>query len=385
MKIGIIGAGVNGAAVAYFLSQYSAVEPIVFERDSVGSGSTGYSAGIARSFYSTPHHIRVAHRGISILRDLTEYLDTDGGFHQCGYMRFASEDNEAELRRIVGYQQDVGVDVELLDPERIPDYLPGADPTGISLAMIDHDGGFADPYLVTVGFLQAAQERGARFHPNTPVTDIRVRDGAVTHVVTDQDAHPVDFVVNAAGPWADEIGRMVGIELPVQWHESKIAVLSAAQSFGPDRPVFSDHSIKPDMYVKPEPNGNFIVGGIDRPPVDRETGPVGVGSAFLQEVSERIAQRLPGYTDADIVNTWSGIITVTPDSHQIVGVPESLDNFYNIVGGSGHGFKDAPGFAESIAESILGLSPLVDLSPYRLERFAEGELITDVDEKTHGY
>ncbi len=385
VTIGIIGGGVNGAAVAYFLSRLGDEEVVVFERDNIASGSTGYSAGIARSYYSTAHHIRIAKRGIEILRNLEAFVGANGGFRQCGYMRFVSEGNEDALRRVVRLQQQAGVDAELLDPAELSDYHPGLNTDGISLGMIDRDGGFADPYLVTTGFIQQARDLGATVHTGMPVVDLAVSGESVTHIETPNDTHRVDFVVNAAGPWADRIGQMAGIELPLRWHESKIAVLTAKEPYGPDFPVFSDHSCKPDMYVKPETGGEFIVGGIDRPPVDRAAGLTGVDTAHLNQISSRIDHRLPGFADAEVSNTWSGIITMTPDSHQIVGVPDSLDNFYNIVGGSGHGFKDAPGFAESIAQTILGHQPAYDLTPYRLERFEESDTIQDVDEKTHGY
>jgi sarcosine oxidase subunit beta len=138
------------------------------------------------------------------------------------------------------------------------------------------------------------------------------------------------------------------------------------------------------MYVKPEPGGEFIVGGIDRPRIDPERGLEGVDSEHLRRIGERLEYRLPEYADAAVVDTWSGEIGVTPDSNQIVGIPRGMENFFNMVGGSGHGFKEAPAFAESVAQQILALEPRFDLSPYRLERFDERSEFEGISKETYG-
>jgi sarcosine oxidase subunit beta len=119
-------------------------------------------------------------------------------------------------------------------------------------------------------------------------------------------------------------------------------------------------------------------GGADRKrggrrAVDPGAGLNGVDAEYLAALRDLIDRRFPGFDDVRVTGTWSGIVTVTPDWHQIVGVPKGYENFYNILGPSGHGFKEAPGFAESVAAEILGREPPNDLSPYRLERFDSGD------------
>jgi sarcosine oxidase subunit beta len=381
-RIGIVGGGVYGLAVAYFLSRFGDVggdlEVTVFERDSIASGSTGYSAGIVRHHYTNPVQIRVAKRGREILESFDSYVGHDGGFHRNGYVVTADPDGEADFRAIVERQREAGLEVEYVDPAALPEYLPALDPEGVTLAAYEPTAGFADPSLVARGFAEAARENGVEIHTSEEVRDVR-RDGAtVTAVETSERVLPVDDLVNAAGPWGREVAAMVGVDVPLEWHESKIAVLRADEPYGPHLPTLSDHATHPDMYCKPEPGGDFLVGGIDRPTVDRDTGLEGVGTDYLRQVSQRLERRLPGYADAEVIESWSGIITVTPDAHQIAGVPEGLTNVYQIVGGSGHGFKEAPAFGESIAQTLLGLEPTVDLAPYRLERFADDEPLVGV-------
>lgn len=390
MRIDVIGAGINGASVAYFLSHLDKEDEHdvhVFESGHVAgdSGSTAYSAGIMRHFYSTDLHVRIARRGTEILYDLESYIGSGGGVHRNGYLRLAAPEQAETLSELVDRIRRAGVEAELVDPNRLSEYLPAIDSTDVAAAAYDPMGGFADPYLVTTELVRAAERQGVTVHTRSPVETLYEDAGTVSAVETPSGRFETDYVVNAAGPWGDEVGRMVDVDIPLEWHESKIAVLRATDPYGPDLPTLSDHSVKPDMYVKPEPGGEFIVGGIDRPPVNRDNGLEGIDSAHLQQIGDRIEGRLPGYADAEVHETWSGVITMTPDAHQIVGVPAGLENFYNVVGGSGHGFKDALGFAESIAQEILGRDPRFDLSAYRLERFDEGDAIEDTDDKTHGY
>lgn len=382
MRVGIIGGGIYGTAIAYFLSRAGA-DVTLFERDGVASGSTGYSAGIVRHHYTDEVQIRMAKRGRELLETLDEHVGHDGGFHRNGYLRLADAEGRAEVERIVERQRRLGIEVELLGPDDLPGYLPAIDPDGVAVAAFEPEAGFADPYLVATGFADRARELGAAVLANTEVTDVAVEGGSVAAVETAGGTHPVDYAVNAAGPRGREVGAMAGLDLPLRRRESKIAVLDAEDDYGPGLPTVSDHSVHPDTYTKPEPGGEFLVGGIERPAVDPDAGLEGVTEGFLRTAGERIERRFPGYADAEVVDTWSGTITVTPDGIQIAGVPDGLEGFFQMVGGSGHGFKEAAAFAESAAATILGEEPRIDLHPYRLERFDEGDAFADVSTETY--
>lgn len=177
---------------------------------------------------------------------------------------------------------------------------------------------------------------------------------------------------------------MADVEVPLDRYESKVAVLRSSVDYPPHRPSLSDHTGGSNMYVKPEPSGEFLAGGIERPRVDDRHGLKGANNAFLRRLAARIGERLPEVSDARLVQRWSGVISVTPDAHQIVGVPDSIENLYLLIGGSGHGFKETPAFAESAAQTLLGIIPTLDLEPYRLERFADGETFDGVSAETYG-
>lgn len=377
MRIAIIGGGIYGTAVAYFLDRLGADDVVLFEKDSIGGVSTSRSAGIVRHHYGRSDHIRLAKRGREIIQQLERFTGHPGGFHRNGYLALTGTDDESTFRQTVRKQQEIGLDVEFVAPADLERYFDTIDTSGVAVAALERDAGFADPYLVAQAFARAAEENGVEMKPNTEIIGIRREGETVTAIETDSGSEPVDYVVNAAGPWGAEIGEMVDVEIPLTWYESKVVVLSADSEYDLETPTLSDATQR--LYAKPEPGGDFLVGGIDRPRVDRTLGLEGVTIEYLQTVQNALEKRLPQYADADVVETWSGIITASPDWYQIVGVPEGLENFYNVVGGSGHGFKEAPGFAESIAHDILDSTTAVDLTPYRLERFRDGEQIGDME------
>lgn len=379
MHIAVIGGGVTGASVAYFLGKLGGddTDVTVYESGHIAGdrGSTAYSAGLVRHTYSTALQVKIARRGSEFLYNLEEHTGEDGGVHKNGYLKLVNEDAEASVRRMASFVEDVGIDVDLIEPERLESVFPGIDTTNVSLGMLDTEAGFADPYLVTNALMNRARELGVEIHTKTPVEDIGVENGAVSAVESSRGTDEVDVVVNAAGPWGAEVGAMVGLDLPLKLFESKLVALESDTPYKLSYPSVSDVAVRPDIYTKPEPGNEFIVGGIERPPVDPDVGLEGVNNEYLDKLLDRIELRFPEFADARIIDSWSGLVTMTPDSHHIAGEADTVDNFFNIVGASGHGFKEAPAFGESIAQEILGHEPRFDLTPYRFERFEEDDRI----------
>ncbi len=375
MRIGIIGGGIYGTAIAYFLCALGDENVILFDQQEIGGESTSRSAGIIRHHYARQGHVKLAKRGREIIAEFEEYVGQSGGFHANGYLSLANSEKKEVFRETVETVQETGVDVTFVDPDQLSNYIDGIDNSNIAAAALDREAGFADPYLVATGFARAAKKMGADLHPRTEVTNIETEGNSPVAVETTNGREPVDFLINAAGPWGDVIGQMVGLNIPLTWHESKVVVLSGDTPYNVDVPTLSDNPQR--MYLKPEPGDTFLIGGIERPHVEREQGLEGVTTAYLKKAQQAVSHRLPHYESADVVDSWSGVITATPDWYQIVGVPEGYENFYNAVGGSGHGFKEAAGFAESIAQEILGETPDCDLTPYRYERFEQGDRLDD--------
>jgi len=145
MRIVIISGGVYGTALAYFLERLDGSNEIrLFEKNSLGSASTGKSAGVVRHHYSDEIQIRLAKRGREILEEFPDRTGTDGGFHQNGYLIMAGPENEEQFRNNVELQQEIGLDVDFVDPEGLDDYVPALDSREVAVAAIEREAGFAD-------------------------------------------------------------------------------------------------------------------------------------------------------------------------------------------------------------------------------------------------
>jgi glycine/D-amino acid oxidase-like deaminating enzyme len=259
MRVSIIGGGVYGSAVAYFFERFGDEDVHLFDRGTIAEGSTEKSAAIVRQHYSNEAHLRLAKRGRDVLANFEEYVGRDGGYVENGYLLLAGEDNKTALRENVALGRGVGVDVELLAPEEISRRVPALAVDDVAVGAIERDSGFADPVAVTQGFVEAARESGTDVHTNTPVTDVETDGRRPTRIRTTDGAFETDYVVNAAGPWGAAVGSMIGLDLPLSWHESKMAELESSPPYEPDLPTVSDVDL--GLYAKPETTGHFVAGG----------------------------------------------------------------------------------------------------------------------------
>jgi len=371
MTIAIIGGGIYGTAIASYLTDVGVSDIVLLEKDAIGGLSTSRSVGIIRHHYSHTSQVRFAKRGRELLAGLEDRLGVDIGYRRNGYLACTGPENETLFRENVARQREAGVEVDLLTPQECVDWFPAATSEGVTVVAYEPDGAFADPYLVATTFATHAQEHGATIRPNTEVVDIEVEGGRAVALHTATDRIDVDVVVNAAGPLAAEVAALANVDVPLERYEAKELVLRSETPYHPHLPTFSD--LDTGLYAKPERSGDFVAGGVgvteERPALETVHDREGVTNADLLEMIELLENRLPGFADAELVDTWSGVITAPPDWHQVIGFTDDVENLYLAAGGSGHGFKEAAGFAESIAQTLAGEEPRLDLAPYRPGRF----------------
>ncbi|HAI21620.1 MAG TPA: FAD-dependent oxidoreductase, partial [Clostridiales bacterium UBA8153] len=178
-------------------------------------------------------------------------------------------------------------------------------------------------------------------------------------------------VVNAAGAYAGEVGRMAGEELPVYSERHQIlATEPVAPLLGPMVLSFARH-----LYCQQTPHGSFVMGLGD--PAEPRGTDTGHSWQFLQRVASRVTELLPPLADLRVVRQWSGSYNISPDRQPILGGSGALEGLFLAVGFSGHGFMLAPVVGEILAALILGHTPPVDVSGLDAGRFARGQLIVE--------
>ena len=373
-EVVIIGGGCMGASVAYHLARRGVTDVVLVERDTLlGTGSTGRNAGGVRHQFSNEANIRLSIESIGVLERFADEVGQPIDFHQDGYLFLLSTPaSVATFRQNVALQRGLGVDVQWLDPQDAARLAPGLDVDGALGTTFCQRDGIADPNGVTMGFARAAQVAGVSIERDTEVTGIRVESGRVAAVETTRGTIDTRTVVNAAGPHARPIGRMAGIDVPVEPYRRHIFIATLDRRSGPPH-VPSSRIMVIDFdttfYFHREGAGLlFGMGNPDETPTFDTT----VQWDFLPQVIEVAVRRLPALADASISHAWAGLYEITPDANPIIGAADGVAGFYLINGFSGHGFQHSPAAGRILADLITGRDPAFDLTPFTAERFTSG-------------
>jgi sarcosine oxidase subunit beta len=267
----------------------------------------------------------------------------------------------------------LGVPSKYITPAEAAELCPGLYEEEFVGATYSPEDGFADPNLGLQGFIQAAQKEGAGVRTNTEVTDVHKRDGRVTGVETDSGTVTADFVVNAAGAWAQEVGEMAGLDLPVSPRRRKLMVVDPEDPVPETVPftIDTDHGV----HFRPEREGSAVAGGhfsADDPEMDPDDFQKSTSIDWAARVIEEASEISSHFgMDTEVKRGWAGIYAVTPDHHPII--EETIPGFVNAVGFSGHGFMQSPATGQLVAEIIDNGEPsLIDISELTLDRFENG-------------
>lgn len=365
----IIGGGCMGASVAWHLTQLGIRDVVLLEREAqLGTGSTGRNAGGVRHQFSHAANIRLSIESISCFENFASVVGHPADLHQDGYLFLLNTPASVDtFRRNVEQQRSLGVDVEWLDAKSAASVAPGLDIEGVIAATFCRRDGIADPNGVTMGFAKAAQAGGATIERNAEVTAIGCNATGVTGVVTNRGAVSCPIVINAAGPHARAVGRMAGIEVPVDPYRRHIFIAQTASGVPASRIMVID--FESTFYFHRE--GAGVLFGMGDPD-EASTFDTTVQWDFLPKVVEVAVRRLPALRDASISHAWAGLYEVTPDANPLIGCAPGVGGLFLITGFSGHGFQHSPAAGRILADLIAGRDPAFDLSPFAPDRFTRG-------------
>src|SRR5437016_5591627 len=374
----IIGGGIVGSSIAYHLTAAGCRNVLVIERESAqGKGSTGKSMGGVRAQFSTPINIQLSLYSIPFYASFDERLGYPCDYRPQGYLFCAtSEGHMAYLRTNFEKQIAMGLkDVRLLAGDEIRATFPqlrGDDIVGGSFCPTD---GFVDPYSAMIGFMSWASDHGAKLWKNATVSAIQCDSRGIASVETTKGSVATRTVVNAAGPWAVEVARMVGIDLPVKPLRRMLVPTEPFDGFPHSAPMIIDMSN--GFHFRPEGLG-FLLAWNDpeeTPGYQTEFDP-----AFIEKILSRAANRVPVFENLAVnpKRAWAGLYEMTPDHHPILGGVPELPGFFLANGFSGHGVMHAPATGKILSDLILtGKCELVDTSCLSLSRFAEGRMVEE--------
>lgn len=376
----VIGGGLIGLSVARALAERGAADVLVLERHQLASGGTGKSSGIVRAHYGVPSIAAMAWRSIPVFEELGD----DVGFRQVGYSVVVGADNVDPLKANTGMHQDLGIDVDLIDVDRLAAMWPHLYVGDIASASHEPRGGFADATQLALHYGRRARDSGATIRQNTPVARILTRDDAVSGVELDGgEVVDADRVIVASGWWSASLLADLGIDFPVKAYRSELLIVDAGEPL-PELPVISD--LVSLQYCRLEGAGQFLVGTSDHADfgaklVDPDRYSNIASETSIEAYAEKLMHRFPGFPDPSVTHTYAGVYDVPPDWNPVIGPVGGVDGLILCAGFAGHGFKISPAVGDLVADLVLegdSTDPDVPASDFRLERFAEGRPLTSL-------
>ena len=369
----VIGGGVMSASILYNLALRGVQGPVLLERDTLGSGSTGRSSGVVHLFTDPEEpRARLTLESLRIYQSFAEIVGGgDAGFVNSGFLVMVPGDSADEARRHVFSQQAMGISTGIVSREEAQELAPAFELAEDEMFVWETDAGYGDPSGVALAYSTRARELGARVILESPVNAVEIRGGRVVAVVTGQDRYETSVAVVATGPWSAVFLSKLGIELPLKPTLAEVIVLRRPMDRVPSHPGGSDRSN--GIYFRPEGANLTLVSGNETP---GEVDP----NAYTQRLrDETVAQRwaalnmrMPAMADAELFRGYTGVYTTTPDRQPVIDAVDGVEGLYICTGFSGRGFKLTPAVGIVVAELVLdGAATTVDISSMRMGRFRD--------------
>jgi len=371
----VIGGGIIGCSVAYHLARLGWRDVVLLERKRLTSGTTWHAAGLIGQLRGSSTLTKLAKYSAALLRELEAETGVATGFRQNGSLSLAlSAERLEELKRQATMGKVWGVEAVMVSPAEARARHPLLDLAGVAGGLWIPANGQADPAGIAQALAKGARQRGVRILENTRVVGIRQARGRVAGVETEAGPIAAEFVVNCAGLWAREVGRMAGVDVPLMAAEHFYVVTDASPDIPRNLPVLR----VPDecAYVKEEA-GKLLVGFFElrgKPlpdeaiPADAEFLHLPADWEHLSRELELAAARLPILKRIGVRTFFNGPESFTPDGRWILGEAPGLRNFFVAAGFNSIGIQTAGGAGMAIAEWMEAGEPTLDLAAYDIRR-----------------
>ncbi|MFB6069633.1 MAG: NAD(P)/FAD-dependent oxidoreductase [Halanaeroarchaeum sp.] len=353
--IAVVGGGIAGASVAYHLSRYGDRPVVVYERGAIAAETTARSTAVYRVM-GDPVLGPMKRYGLSLLNEVAAEPTANPWFELIGRFEVATSEEGADALR--GDDLATGTYLAGEDLHRTA-FAPGLRTGDVVGARYNPNAGYLRPAEVAHEFVERARSNGVEVVTNTPVADVILEDGSARAIETETDTRAVSHVVAAAGPWNRQIGRLVGLDLPVRHTLAPIARLDAGESLVHTLPNVKHQ--ESGYYLVGRRGGSVLVG--HSPGSYQEAGteydPDRVGESVPAEVRsgmiDAVERFVPSILAAGIEEEWVGVRSLTPDGRPMVG-PTGVDGF-SLVAFNSEGIQLAPAAGLVIASHLGDADP----------------------------
>ncbi len=376
LQVGVVGAGIVGASVAWALTRAGA-RVTVFEREpAAATGSTGRSAAGLRHQFSLRANVRFSRYGAARYAAFEREVGADAGFRRVGYLFLVPPDEAPRWSRDRAMQREEGADVVRWSLDDLAERAPYVERAGLAEGSFGRDDGVLDPHAATLGYLAAARTAGATVLLDTPVQALTATPSG-WRVDTPTGMHRVDRLVNAAGPQAGAVAALAGAHLPVLASRRDVFVTTPVDGLQTPTPLVVD--VATGVWWRSE--GERVLLGRSNPaePPGERTG---IDWGYLETILALALPRFPFLERValDRRASWWGWYEVTPDHLPAIGPAPDAPGLWHAAGFSGHGVQHAPATGAAVADGLLtGGDAGFDLRPFDPGRFAAGTGPSEAD------
>jgi len=365
----IIGAGIMGCSIAYYLASRGVKDIVVLEQDQIARGATADAAGGIRLQFSTETNIRLAQVSLDVWENFPELFGTEIGLRQQGYLFLLTTEDEVQtFRANAALQQSLGVPVRWLDPAEIGALNPAVRVDDVLGATFCPRDGWADPYSATTGIARAARQLGVEIREETAATGFVIDSGRVRGVRAGDEVISTPLAIICAGPYSRGVGELAGVDIPILPYRRMSFITEPFDAVPASVPMTIE--FRSGLYFHPESHG-FLFGmaNPDDPPGFNKT----VDDEWMLRTVEALCARAPAFEEARVMRGWAGFYEITPDDNPLLGWIDEVEGLAVAAGFSGHGFMQGPAVGMCMAELITdGRATTVDISAFAPSRFREG-------------
>jgi dimethylglycine dehydrogenase len=390
-RVVVIGGGVVGCSVLYHLTSLGWTDVMLLERAELTAGSTWHAAGGMHTFNGDASVAGLQDYTIKLYPRIEAESGESCGIHRTGCLYLAVTQAEVEFlefERSKARTLNLALDfIELAEAQRLNPLL---EIEHYRAAMFDPNDGYIDPSGVTNAFARAARNRGAEIHRHTLVTQVRRRASGDWEIETPRGSIRAEYVVNAAGLWAREVGRLMGYGLPIVPMEHQYVVTNEVpelQGRASEIPALVDFNGA--VYLRQERAG-LLVGTYEQDCRHWAIGgtPADFGMELLPPDLERIApalesmsERMPALAQAGIKRVVNGGMVFAPDGNPVIGpIPGQPTAF--VAAGVMAGFSQGGGVGLALAHWIVDGEPGMDVFAMDVARFGDATTPAYVRAKT---
>jgi glycine cleavage system T protein len=377
VRVVVVGGGIAGCSVAYHLAKLGWRDVLLLERREISCGTTWHAAGLVGQLRATQNLTRLAKYGADLYERLEAETGQATGFRRPGSVSLArNPERMHELKRLASMARCFDVEVEVIAPSEAGRRWPLMRTDDLVGALWLPRDGRTNPIDTTLALARGARQGGATILENTAVTAVCVEHGRVAGVKTPAGDVTCEVVVNCAGMWAREIGRMAGVTVPLHASEHFYIVTEPMAGVKPDLPVLRDTDGY--IYVREEVGG-LLMGGFE--PVAKPWGMEGIPADFafsllpedwehFQVLMEQGIHRIPALETAPVRRHVNGPESFTPDGRYLLGEAPECRGFFVAAGFNSIGIASGAGAGRAVAEWIVAGEPPMDLWDVDIRRVA---------------